>query len=155
MYTPPPPYPEYASAPVFPPPIPTTPDERTMATLANVLQLFGGWIGPLIIFFMRRESKFVSFHALQVLLFHLCLIAVWMVAGMAFFIGIFASVFGAAEHNTPPWGLFVVIPLFWLVIIAGGVTMFVLAIVYGIKASNGEWAMYPVTGKWARRILKI
>jgi uncharacterized membrane protein len=34
-----------------------------------------------------------------------------------------------------------------------GVLIFnlVLAIVYGIKASNGEWARYPIIGKWAWR----
>src|SRR5580704_17545146 len=46
----------------------TTQDERTMGTLAHVLQLVGGWIAPLIIFLVKRDSRFVSFHALQVLL---------------------------------------------------------------------------------------
>ena len=46
----------------------TTPDERTMATLAHALQLVGSWIAPLIIFLIRRRSRFVSFHALQALL---------------------------------------------------------------------------------------
>ena len=46
----------------------TTPDERTMATLAHALQLIGAWIAPLIIFLIRRQSRFVSFHALQALL---------------------------------------------------------------------------------------
>lgn len=135
-----------------------SPPRRTSALWppwANFLQLFGGWIGPLVIFFVKRESKFVSFHALQVLLFHICLAALWMVAGGLFFIGMFASIFGAAQHDKPPWGLFVVIPLFWLVMIASGVTILIFAIVYGIKASNGEWAMYPVTGRWARKILKL
>jgi uncharacterized Tic20 family protein len=48
--------------------IDTTPDERTMATLAHALQLIGSWIAPLIIFLIRRRSRFVSFHALQALL---------------------------------------------------------------------------------------
>jgi hypothetical protein len=37
----------------------TTDNERTMAVLAHVLQLVGGWIAPLIIFFIKRESRFV------------------------------------------------------------------------------------------------
>jgi hypothetical protein len=34
-----------------------------MATLAHALQLIGSWIAPLIIFLIRRHSRFVSFHA--------------------------------------------------------------------------------------------
>jgi uncharacterized membrane protein len=43
-------------------------DEKTMATLAQVLQIIGSWIAPLVIYLLRRESKFVSFHAMQALL---------------------------------------------------------------------------------------
>jgi len=45
-----------------------TQDERTMALLAQVLQIVGWWIAPLVIFLIKRQSKFVSFHALQALL---------------------------------------------------------------------------------------
>ena len=62
---------------------PTDPslDERTMAILAHVLQIVGLWIAPLIIFVVKRESKFVSFHALQALLLqvlYLCLMGIGM-----------------------------------------------------------------------------
>ena len=43
-------------------------DERTMAILAHMLPIVGLWIAPLIIFVVKRESRFVSFHALQALL---------------------------------------------------------------------------------------
>ena len=42
-----------------------------MAVLAHALQLVGGWIAPLVIFFVKRQSRFVSFHALQVLFLQL------------------------------------------------------------------------------------
>ncbi len=35
------------------------------------------------------------------------------------------------------------------------ITILLVAIMYGIKASRGEWAEYPVIGKWARKMLKI
>ena len=47
---------------------PTTPDERTFALLAHMLQIMLSWIAPLAIFLIKRQSKFVSFHALQALL---------------------------------------------------------------------------------------
>ena len=59
---------------------PTTSDERTMAMLAHVLQLVGGWIAPLIIFLVKQDSRFVRFHALQVLLLQGVYILCWIVA---------------------------------------------------------------------------
>ena len=58
-------------------------EKRTMATMAHVLQLVGWWIAPLVIFAVKRQSKFVSFHALQALLLqivHMVLIGAFMVA---------------------------------------------------------------------------
>ena len=39
-----------------------------MAILAHMLPIVGLWIAPLIIFVVKRESRFVSFHALPALL---------------------------------------------------------------------------------------
>ena len=59
-------------APAAPNLIEPTLDERTMAILAHMLQIVGLWIAPLIIFVIKRESRFVSFHALQALLLQVC-----------------------------------------------------------------------------------
>jgi len=136
----------------------TTSDERTMATLAHVLQLVGGWIAPLIIFFVKRDSRFVSFHALQALLLQgiyfilmMVLMAVVMVAVVAGF-----AFHQPTDHNAsiPPVFLFV-FPIFWLGMMGWWVFVLVVAIVYGIKAGRGEWADYPLIGRLARSILKI
>ena len=53
-----------------------------MATLAHALQIIGSWIAPLVIFLIRRESRFVAFHALQALLLqivHIIAIVIFMV----------------------------------------------------------------------------
>jgi uncharacterized membrane protein len=92
-----------------------TQDERTMATLAQVLQLVGGWIAPLIILIVKRDSKFVSFHALQALILQIIHLIVWIFFMMIFFVTIFATVIhGANTHNAPPTALFFVFPFFWL-----------------------------------------
>jgi hypothetical protein len=39
-------------------------------------------------------------------------------------------------------------PLFWLFWFLGWVANVILGIMYGIKANRGEWAAYPVIGKW-------
>jgi uncharacterized protein len=145
---------EAASATGLPEP---TADERSMATLAHILQMVGGVIAPLIIFFIRRQSRFVSFHALQVIFLQLCYLVFAMVFMVAWFGLIFGTVFSQAgkPQGAPPPALFIVMPLIWVFFMLAWVTVLVAAIVYGIKANRGEWANYPVLGGWARRVLNI
>ena len=130
-----------------------------MAVLAHVLQLVGGWIAPLIIFFVKRQSRFISFHALQVLLFEgVCLIFSMLVAGGFFFAMIMGMTLGgwsSQHHPSPPFGIFLFFGVFWLGIMFLWILKLVLAIVYGIKAGHGEWAEYPILGRFARQILHI
>ncbi|HYM78568.1 MAG TPA: DUF4870 domain-containing protein [Candidatus Dormibacteraeota bacterium] len=136
----------------------TTSDERTMATLAHVLQLVGGWIAPLIIFLVKRDSRFVSFHALQALLLQ----GLYFLLIMILMAGIFAAVLAgvafhqpADQHRSLPPAFVLIFPIFWLGMMGWWVLVLVVAIVYGIKAGRGEWAEYPLIGRLARHILKI
>jgi uncharacterized membrane protein len=137
--------------------VPTS-DERTMATLAHVLQLVVGWIAPLVIFLVKRNSRFVSFHALQVLLLQALYFLLMMVVMGVFFVVV---VFGIAFHqpavhsNSLPPGFIILFPVIWLAIMGWWVFILVVAIVYGIKAGRGECAEYPLLGRLARRILRI
>ena len=129
-------------------------DEKSMAILAHVLQLVGWWIAPLIIFLVKRESKFVSFHALQALFLQLVYVAFWMVGMVAFF----AFMLGSMPHmqqqpQGPPPAFFAFFPLLWLGAMGMWILLIVVAVVYGIKAGRGEWAEYPVLGRWARNIV--
>lgn len=138
------------------PTVSVTQDERTMATLAHALQVVGWWIAPLIIFLVKRESRFVSFHALQALLLqiaYLILMGGFMVLWFATFFGLMLHQPG--NNNAPPPAFFVMMPLIWLGFMGAWVAVLVVAIVYAIKAGRGEWANYPVIGKIARRILKM
>ncbi len=139
-------------------PAETTQDERTMGTLAHVLQLVGGWIAPLIIFLIKRNSRFISFHALQALLLQ----GLYFLCGMVFVGGVFVvAIAGFAvqqsttQHGSLPPAFLVLFPVIWLGMMGWWVFMVVVAIVYGIKAGKGEWAEYPVLGRLARRILDI
>lgn len=145
---------EVAAASALPEP---TQDERTMATLAHILQMVGGFLAPLIIFFIRRESRFVSFHALQVLFLQICNMLVSMVFMVAWFGLIFGTIASQAgkSHGEPPVMFFAVFPIFWFFMMLMWVTILTAAIVYAIKAGRGEWANYPVLGKLARRVLNI
>jgi len=140
-------------------PAPPTQDETTMALLAHVLQIFTWWIGPLVIYLVRRESKFVSFHALQALFWQITMVVVGAI-GMGFWIFlIFAMVIShagkAAPNHGPPPVFFLVFPLFWLGFLVFWVANIVIGVVFGIKAGRGEWASYPLLGRWARRVVGV
>lgn len=135
-----------------------TQDERTMAVLAHALQMVGWWIAPLIIFLLRRQSRFVSFHALQALLLQVAYFLFAMALMVVWFVVIFSQVFQASSGQhpaAPPPMLFLVFPLIWLFFMGCWVMMLILSILYSIKAGRGEWAEYPLLGPLARRVLKI
>jgi len=131
-----------------------------MAVLAQVLQLVGGWIAPLVIFLLKRQSRFVSFHALQVLLLQGVFILVTMMAVIGFFfamaLGMFSAAWSAQRSSPVPVAFFFLFfSFFWFAIVLVWALKLVFAIVYGIKAGRGEWAEYPLLGRWARQILNI
>ena len=76
--------------------VPTS-DETTSALLAHVLQIFTWWIGPLAIYLAKRDSKFVSFHAMQALLWQFTMMGLGMVMGLVwvfFFFLTFCRIWG-------------------------------------------------------------
>ncbi len=137
-------------------PVPTK-DEQTMAFLAQFLQIFTGFIAPLVIYLMKRESRFVSFHAMQALIWQIIYLAVVLVVFIVLFVGVFATVatqpHPPSSPQQPPAAVFLLFPLLWLMFMGGWVLNLIIGIVYGIKANRGEWAAYPVIGRWARRIV--
>ncbi|HEV2177218.1 MAG TPA: DUF4870 domain-containing protein [Terriglobia bacterium] len=135
-----------------------TPDERTLAMLAHILQVVSGFVGPLIIFLVKRESRFVAFHAAQALIWQVVYFAFAAVTMVVWFVVIFSTVFhqtNSTHPNIPPAALFVAFPLIWGVPMVCWIVSIILGIVYGIKANQGEWAGYPIIGRWARRLVRI
>lgn len=133
-----------------------TQDDRTMATLAQALSIFG-FIAPLIVFLVKRQSRFASFHAMQALLWHIAYLILVMVAMVGWFVVLFLTIAQTTVNKgaQPPLGIFVLVPLFWLFLFGGGICNVIFAIVYAVKASQGEWADYPIFGQLARRLLKM
>jgi uncharacterized protein len=129
-----------------------TQDERTMAFLAHLLQVFTGFIAPLVIYCVKQDSRFVKFHALQSLIWQLCYMALFFGGMIFFFFSIFATAFhgasGGHTSNAPPPTFIFFFPFFWLFWMLGWVANVILGIVYGIKANRGEWAGYPIIGNW-------
>jgi len=133
-------------------------DEKAYAGLAHALMISTWWIGPLIIYLIRRESRFVSFHALQALFWRIVFTVLNIMGMVVFFAVMLSSVLSASHGNapqsdSPPVLLFIMFPIFWLVMMGGYAISMTLGIVYCLKAMRGEWAGYPLIGSWARRII--
>src|SRR5262245_10401037 len=89
------PYP-YPGGYPYPPQNGPTNDERSMAMLAHVLSIFSSFIAPLVIYLVKRkESRFVAFHALQALIFHVLFVASYFLFFIVLVItmGIFGKAF--------------------------------------------------------------
>ncbi len=127
-----------------------TEDERTMAMLAHLLMAFTGFIGPLVIFCVKQNSRFVRFHSLQALIWH----AIYLVVIFAFMAVFFVVMMTSLIHHPPdphsqtPPAFFFVFPFIWLGFMGGWVVSVILGVLYAIRANRGEWATYPVYGRW-------
>ena len=109
-----------------------TSDERTWAMVAHLGSIAGmvvgvgtlGWVAPLIIWLIKREqSRFVAFHALEELLFHLLCIAAGLVIGTIL--------------------LMTCVGVLFLPLLALGALVW--SVISAIKANNGEAYRYPAS----------
>lgn len=128
-----------------------TQDERTMGFLAHLLQIFTGFMGPLVILLLRQNSRFVKFHAMQSLIWQVSFMVLFLTGFALTFLAAFATVFHEVSrpHGPTPFPVvFFFFPLLWLFAIGGWCTNVILGVVYGIKAQRGEWARYPIIGRF-------
>lgn len=108
-------------------------DDKMMAMLAYILGVFTGFVGPLILWLLKKDqSKFVAYHALQALLLHAAVTVGYFLSGilMVVLIGM------------------VTLPAFWIL----GLVFSILA---GLAANKGDWYEIPVLGKIARQNVGI
>lgn len=116
----------------------TTQDERMMAMLSHILGIFTGFIGPLVIYLIRKDqSRYVAFHALQSLYLTVAVAVIMIVLYIAVFI---------LSMVTLGIGALLYIPMMFLPI-----APLILQVMAGVKANNGEWYEYPVVGAMARK----
>jgi len=127
-------------------------DDKTLAMLAHLLMAFSGFIGPLVIFVVKQNSRFVRFHSLQALIWQAVYMTLVFLMMAVFMVTMFANII----HNPPqpghtqgpPPAFIFFIPAIWLGFMGGWMVNLILGVVYAIKANRGEWATYPVFGKW-------
>lgn len=137
-------------------------DERILAALAHASVLLPGWgyLAPLIIWIIqRKKSAFVTFHALQALVYQLFQMVYWLVIFfflfvlmMSVFMGSFAAIDRSGSSSSPF--------LFFLpqMIMFGGMVLgFALYAIFGILGGILTLARkdyrYPILGHWLERYL--
>jgi uncharacterized membrane protein len=110
------------------------PEDRTLGLVAYILAIFTSWLGPLILWLVKKDqSKFVAYHAFQAL----------MLMGSIFFIDIIVSIVVSHVLNLPLIGGAIGFVL--------GLGALVLNIIAAIAANKGEWYEMPLFGQYARR----
>lgn len=97
-----------------------TSEEKTMAVLSHILSIVAGFLAPLIIYLVKKDSPYVQSHAKESLNFQLTMLIAYIVCVilMVVLIGIL---------------------LIWLVMIAN----LVLVIIATIRASENKMYKYP------------
>ncbi len=128
-------------------------DEKTLALFSHLSLFLGGILLPIIFWATNKDkSKFVTFHSLQAIWFHVAYIFVIVFGVMGMVIGGFgmSALFGMGSthtrSNTMSPVLIVLLIAFYgflfLVIFAGiGYSIYM-----GVKAYHGEYKKYPVIG---------
>ena len=97
-----------------------TSDEKTMAILSHILCIVAGFLAPLVIYLVKKDSPYIAAHAKESLNFQLTLIIAYIISFILVFILI---------------GIF----LIWLIALAN----LVLVIIATIRASENKLYKYP------------
>jgi uncharacterized Tic20 family protein len=127
-------------------------DERSTAMLPHILQVFGSFFPPLVILLVKRKSRYVRFHAIQALMWQVIATAVTIIGFVGFFVAMMMSITSMPQGaNAPPPKALFFFPIIWLMIMGQYAISVVLAIVYSIKCSRGQWSEYPLIGRLALR----
>lgn len=104
-------------------------EEMSLGMLCHLLGIFTGFLGPLILWLIKKDqSVFIAHHGRESLNFQLTLLLVMFALGSATFMLMFVLV-GIA-----------LVPLFFIVPILA----LVLEIIAAVAAQNGEWHRYPL-----------
>jgi len=130
-----------------------TSDDKLLAFLSHLSMILGGILVPIIIWAVKKDkSKFVRFHALQAIFYH---ITYSVITG--FFIAVFLMIYFSAlgiyyapvnnYHKGPSPAMIIILIIFILItalLILGAIGY---GIYIAIKANKGEKIKIPVIGK--------
>lgn len=104
-----------------------TSDEKTMAILSHILCIVAGFLAPLIIYLVKKDSPYVVAHAKESLNFQLTLIIAYIISFILVFV-------------------LIGILLIWLIALAN----LVFVIIATIRASENKLYKYPFSIKFVK-----
>jgi uncharacterized Tic20 family protein len=131
-----------------------TSEEKTFALFSHLSVVIGGIILPISFWAIQKDkSKFVRFHALQSIFYHIAVAAIIIILVMLLVIGILIGALAAgfsASHNNDPSG-----PLafgFFMILFYIGLFVILIAnagygIYLAVKAYEGNLIKIPIIGK--------
>ncbi len=132
-----------------------TSDARLMAMLSHLSILFGGIILPIILWATQKDkSKFVRYHALQAIFFHIAYVAILVIVIIALVIValISGAGFGALSkgHHSND-GALSVLMIILIIVFYGGIFISIFGamayeIFLAIKSYHGSYIKVPVIG---------
>jgi uncharacterized Tic20 family protein len=128
-------------------------DEKMLALFSHLSLFLGGIVLPIIFWATNRDkSKFVTFHALQALWFHIAYVAAILVLVFGFVIiaiigGVGMGAFMQTNNSGAPVILIFAMVAFYGLLFALIFGAIGYSIYMGIKSYKGEMCMYPIIGK--------
>lgn len=130
-----------------------TNDERLLAMLAHLSIFLGGIILPIILWATQKDkSKFVTFHSLQAIFYHLAFAAIIIVYVIFMILLLIISGVGIAGFsNSGSGGEMPAMMIIIMIILYGGIFLLVFtfigyAIYLAVKSYQGKLIKIPVIG---------
>lgn len=81
-----------------------TQDDKTMAMLACLLVLVSGFVGPLIIYVVKKDqSKFIAFYSIQATFLGIAAVVLSVAFGLGYIIGVVFGILSALAANKGEW----------------------------------------------------
>jgi uncharacterized Tic20 family protein len=103
-------------------------DDTNMAMLCHILAIFTGFLGPLIIWMIKKDdSPFVDRHGKEALNFQLTILIAWVASGLLAFVCIG----------------FLMMPVI-------GIVDLVFCIMAAVRSSRGEEYQYPINIRFVK-----
>ncbi len=134
-----------------------TSDEKLLGLLSHLSIIFGGLLVPFIIWTTQKEkSKFVRFHSLQAIFYHLSftvlviffvflMLFVMIISGVG--LGVFADTHNYGKNSGPPVFFIIIMIAFYAGIFLFAIGGIAYGIYLGIKAYRGYLTKVPFIGK--------
>jgi len=125
-------------------------NDRMLAMFAHLSMFFGSLVVPLIFWAINKDkSRFVSFHSLQALFFHIVytVVLVFLVIFVAV-VGVLAGLIKPESSGPPEMGAIQIIVILALSVFVLGIVFgsVALAIINAVSAYKGGMKKYPIVG---------